>query len=75
VTAANPPREPDECPRQPLDFRAYARTWAWDYMVVLAINPDLRARHPEWPLSLEEALRTGRKGPDRAAQADREAEP
>jgi hypothetical protein len=30
------------------------------YTVVVAISPQMRARHPEWPLSLEEALSLGR---------------
>lgn len=35
-----------------------------DYTVVLAISPQMRARHPEWPLSLEEALNAGQPPPD-----------
>jgi hypothetical protein len=35
-----------------------------DYTVVLQIAPELRARHPEWPLSLEEALNAGQPPPD-----------
>jgi anti-sigma regulatory factor (Ser/Thr protein kinase) len=34
------------------------------YTVVLHIAPELRARRPEWPLSLEEALNAGKPPPD-----------
>jgi hypothetical protein len=39
------------------------------------INPDLRARHPEWPLSLCEALELGRNPePRREPEPDLEPE-
>jgi anti-sigma regulatory factor (Ser/Thr protein kinase) len=42
-----------------------------EYTVVLAISPQMRVRHPEWPLSLEEALSRGHPEPGRNRRTTR----
>jgi hypothetical protein len=44
-----------------------------EFWYTLAIAPELRARHPELPLSLEEAAARGELQPDPTARAEPDA--
>jgi hypothetical protein len=59
--------------------RAYPNGRPGKFVIVLAVNKEMRARYPDSPLSLEEALERGhrdeQRDDDRSALPDFEAEP
>ena len=54
--------------REPVAARPF------EYVVVLAINPDMREWYPDSPLSLDEALRAGKREPEPPPTPDLKAE-
>ncbi len=59
--------------------RAYPKGRPGKFVIVLAVSKEMRARYPDSPLSLAEALERGhrdrQRDDDRAALPDLEAEP
>ena len=59
--------------------RAYPNGRPGRFVIVLAVSKEMRARYPDSPLSLEEALDRGRReqqrDDDRSTLPDLEAEP
>jgi hypothetical protein len=59
--------------------RAYPNGRPGKFVIVLAVSKEMRARYPDSPLSLEEALERGhrdqQRDDDRTALPDLEAEP
>jgi hypothetical protein len=57
--------------------KAYPNGRPGKFIVILAVNPEMRARFPDSPLSLDEALGGGReqREADRGGLPDLEAEP
>lgn len=59
--------------------RAYPNGRPGKFVIVLAVSKEMRARYPDSPLSLEEALERGhrdqQRDDDRAGLPDLEAEP
>lgn len=76
---AEPPREESGTPRQPQPSSPRQISGDSPFRpIVTWISPQLRAREPDLPLSLDERCRIGHRGPRRAdpePQPELEAEP